>query len=544
MARAVCLAGCQFGEPTLTHKHEAYARFAAPMIHYIAEDAPREEVAKFLAELVLYDGSVSNYVHLAVGNFEIRDQSKALPLDLYDKLALFIIFAAKYGVGVKEVYIKHASDNADAVKNAGLATIYFDRGYAAGAFAEAWASLHADWRFGREQGLYTDHIFKKLEKLRRYVEEWAKSVEIEHVLYNLPGVDPRVEVRFKDEAGREIAHINVGWTGESLLAYFGGAREKAERLAAILNALGAEVEAREYGGDWYVKLYTDSIAAIRRPEWLNAVRALVEELYKNGRITKEQRDRLIREIEAGPNAVEVAGVEMNVRLEEEKSKSGRSKTLKIIYLSLSPEAFKAAVNALKAAGFEEGVHFTAKAPEGGEKGYIRLRVPAGLWKLEELRQQGVGWAKKALDRLEDIARARGFYDVLEEYLRPAKEAETVDPRNMVAEDKERGIKAVIKDVKLEWDEGRPRIVVEYEARGKKGSFDFVWGATAGVRASVWLNYEKSAVLAALTGHEKLKGKKGNWVLTSKHFFAFTKYKGVGWALLWWYATVTSRDARI
>ena len=406
----------------------------------------------------------------------------------------------------------------------------FDREYA----AEAWGGLSWLWKFGGKQGLYADHLFKKLEKVRRYVEERAKSVKIEYGLFGNSAV-----VFFKDDKGEELARINIWWTGEKLHAKFKGARERAERLAAILNALGADVEAKESSGKWYVELTTGSIAAIRRSEWLNAVRALVEELYKSGRITKEQKERLLREIEAGPNVVEVSGVEMSVNLQEKAVKTGISKSLMVSYEPRSPDAFDAAVKALREAGFEEGVHFTAKAPEGGEKGYIRLRVPAGLWKLEELRQQGVEWAKKALDRLEDIARARSFYDLLEEYLRPAKEAETVDPRGMVAEDKERGIRAVIKDVKLEWEDDRPRITIEYEAGGEKKSLYFTWGVgnKGDVLAGVRLNEERSAVLAALTGDEKLKGRKGSKNLFAKHLFALAKYKGVGWALLWWYAKV-------
>ena len=107
----------------------------------------------------------------------------------------------------------------------------------------------------------------------------------------------------------------------------------------------------------------------------------------------------------------------------------------------------------------------------------------------------------------------------------------------VVADEERGIKAVIKNVKLEWDEGRPRIIVEYDADTPHKSFSFIWGVREGVRSKVWLDYERSAVLAALTGDETLKGKMGSWTLTAKHFFALAKYKGVGWDLLWWYAKV-------
>ena len=536
----VCLAGCQFGEKTLTVEHESYARFVAPFIHYIAADAPREEVMKFVAELILYDGSMSlDYVYLAVGNFHVGDRSKALPLDVYDKLALFLIFAAKYGVGVKEVYIIQTSDNADAAKKAGMTIIYFDREYAAEILAEAWAGLHVDWRFGGEQ-LYADHLFRKLEKVRGYVEEWVENVKIEHVVRG-----DKATVFFKDEADREIAHINLRWDGEGLHADFGGSKEKAERLAAILNVLGADVETKEYSGKWFVQLYTDSITAIRRKEWLDAVRALVEALYERGVIDDEKKEELLREIEAGPNVIEIAGVELSVKVAEAEIKSGKSMNFVILYKTTSPTAFDQAVNALKAAGFEEEAHFTAKRPEGKEEGHIYLKKPAGLWKLVELEKQGVEWAEKALDKLEEIAKARGFYDLLERYLKPAKTAGTVDPRGMVVEDKERGIRAVIKDVKLEWENGRPRITIEYEASGHKQSFYFTWGKKGDeIRAKVNLNYERAAVLAALTGDEKLKGKRGSRNLTTKHLLAFAKYKGVGWELLWWYAKMMGDAERV
>ncbi|MCY0891504.1 MULTISPECIES: PaRep2b protein [Pyrobaculum] len=38
----------------------------------------------------------------------------------------------------------------------------------------------------------------------------------------------------------------------------------------MLSALGAEAKAKNYCKDWRVQLYTDSITAIRRPEWLEA----------------------------------------------------------------------------------------------------------------------------------------------------------------------------------------------------------------------------------------------------------------------------------
>nr|WP_258870344.1 PaRep2b protein [Pyrobaculum aerophilum] len=302
-----------------------------------------------------------------------------------------------------------------------------------------------------------------------------------------------------------------------------------------MNALGASVEVNEYGGYWYVNLYTDSITAIRRKEWLDAVRALVEELHKRGIVNEEQRDRLLTEINAGPNKVEIAGVEMSVR----QATGDKFKTLEVMYKPRSPTAFNAAVKALKDAGFVEGVHIIAKRPECGERGYIRLKLPAGLWRLEELRRQGVDWADKALRRLEEITKARGFSNLLEEYLRPAMEAETVDPRGLVVDDAEKGVKVVIKDVRVIREGGRPRVVVEYEVNGVTKSFYFTWGVRKGgiVNAGVRLDEEKAAVLAALTGYQTIRGKRGTVTLYAKHLFALAKYKGVGWGLLRWYAEV-------
>ena len=481
------------------------------------------DVLHLLADAALFDGHVSpNEVHLAVGDFGAKSEGKQLPLDIYDKVALYVILAARFGVKISGVYF---------AKNA--AKIRLDRGYAARIFAAEWHFLSQLLGVGKALGTGADHVIKKLGKMREYVEELAEKLGVEHELREEKG-KPKLVVRFKDGKGNELAHINVRWDGKSLRAVFNGAKENAERLALILSALGAKVEARQYGNKRYVELTTNSIAAIRHAEWLEAVRALVEALYKNGVISNEKRDELIREIEAGPNVVEIAGVEMSVTTRE---KAGRSERLEINYRPSSTEAFDDAIKALKEAGFEEGLHFTAKRPEKEGRGYIYLKIPAGLWRLEELARQGVKWAERAVRRLEEIAKARGFYHLVDEHLKPAREAETIDPRGMAVEDKERGVRAVIRNVNVMWEDGRPRIEVEYETGGDVKSFSFIWATGKGVYANVKLNEERAAVLAALTGDETLRGRKGVVTLSAKHLFALAKIKDVGWELLKWYAEV-------
>ncbi|RFA97739.1 hypothetical protein CGL51_02145 [Pyrobaculum aerophilum] len=423
-------------------------------------------------------------------------------------------------MGIKSVYVDE-----DGTK------IRFDKEYVTKIFFTTWENIVTLWWFGRKQGLYADRIFKKLESIKRYVEDYVDKLRIEYTLYSLPNVNPWVEVKFKDDGENEIAHVNIRWHQKELHAYFNGAKEKAKRLASILNALGVETESKKYYKEWYVILSTDSIIAIRRKEWLDAVRALVEELHNRGVINEEQRNKLLADINAGPSIVEIAGVKLSVWEEI----TDKYKRLVIKYEPRSAKAFDAAVKILKDVGLEEGVHFTAKRPEKGKIGYIYIKMPTGLWRLEELRRHGADWADKTLRRLEEVAKARGFHHLLEEYLKPAREAETVDPNGIVAEITERGIKAVIKSIRIEWEKDRPKIVVEYEVGGEVKSFFFTWGAEGKVRTNVRLNDERAAVLAVLTGDNSIRGKRGNKPLYARHLFALAKYKGVGWELLRWYA---------
>ena len=524
---AVCLQDVKGCEHVLTYKHGPYARVIAPLLHYIAEDAPRDEVLKFLVYTILFDGSVSqNEVLLTVGHFGAK--KNRLPLDIYDKIALYIVLAAKYGVDVRRV---HIGENE--------IMIFFDPGHAAKMFATTWADFSGLLKWAKEHAGQEDHAFKKLENIREYVERYAEKIKIERELYSPPGVDPWVEVRFKDEKGSEVAHISIRWYRGALYAVFGGSREKAERLVSILSALGADAEAKKHSDGWYVGLYTDSIVAIRRKEWLEAVRALINALQERGIIAEEQRERLLRDVAAGPNVVEIAGVEFSVLLGEREVESGRSRWLEIRYMPRSPAAFDGAVRALKEAGFEEGLHFTAKRPKEDERGYIRLKLPAGLWELVRLSRAGVDWAERAVDRLREIAKARGFYDVLDEYLKPAEEAETVDPKTVVVEDKERGLKIAIRDLRREWMSDRLRVVVEYEVNGRAEIFSLAWHVVTGgrVQASVYVSDVKAIVLFALTGDESIREKRGVVTLRAKHLFALVKFSGVGWDLLRWYAEV-------
>ena len=395
----VCLVDCNDGKLTLTYEYESYARIIAPLLYYIGKDASPDEVMKFLAYIVLFDGYTSGQVSLVAGNFSAK--KKQLPLDIYDKLVLYMLVLAKYNIAVKRLYIG---------KN--RFEISFDPEYVIRMFMVTW---------------------NEVSELLGWAEKYAKS---------------------RDHVFRKLKHIKL-------------------------------------------------------------------------RIAK-------------PNIIEIAGVKINIWLGTVKK--GKSQKLLIRYHPKSMESLDRVVKVLKDAGFEEGLHFTIKIPKNGKPGYVHLRIPTGLWRLVELSKAGVNWAERTLKQLRDIAKERGF-ELLEEYLKPAMEAETIDPKGMSIEYPEKRIKATVKDIKMEWRRGVwPKIIVIYEIDGKEKSFNIIWrimknrGIYKQIYANVWLNEERGVVLAALTGDESLKKKKGTAMLTAKHLLALVRFKGIGWNLLKWYIT--------
>ena len=388
----VCLTNCNPGELTLTINHEPYSRVIIPLVHYIVSDN-QEEAEKFLAYVILFDGTVRpENVRIFLGRF--RSRSKYLPLDMYDKLVLYLILIAKHEVALKSIYIGD-----DEI------LLSFANDYAAKIFKLVWNNLVELLKWGNEVNLDEDHLYKKLKRMKLFIRRLLNEVEI-IIKFNFSKVK-----------------------------------------------------------------FSDSITIIN-----------------------EMR---------------------------------------------SPKDFDQAVEALKRAGFEEDLHFTAKRPKDDERGFIRLRTPAGLWRLVELERQGVDWAKKALDQLEEFAKVEGFYETLVKKLKPAREAETLDPKGMAVEDN-RGMKIVIKDLELKWVNSRPRIIVRYNVNDDDNYFYFTWGTEkdGGVRAAINVgDVAKALVLATLVGDESIKEKRGIVKLSARDLFKLARFKGVGWDLLRWYARV-------
>ncbi|WP_309544103.1 PaRep2b protein [Pyrobaculum aerophilum] len=233
------------------------------------------------------------------------------------------------------------------------------------------AKYGVDWAYD----VKTENFFKKLNKIIAMVEAYLrKNIAIEKGRLDTNGSYPKTVIRFKLD--REVvAHIHTYWTGNKLLARFKGSRENVKRLASIIRALSGEVGIKTMNTGRNVKLTTDGIIAIRHDGWLKAVRGFVDELYSKKLIDEKRYEKLVRDIEAGPNTVKFAGVEFSVNY--------TNKGIQVDCHWSSEASKNAAVSALKAKGLEGGKHFTVREYGGYE---IRITEEAYAKALEALTQ--------------------------------------------------------------------------------------------------------------------------------------------------------------
>ncbi|HII45994.1 PaRep2b protein, partial [Pyrobaculum aerophilum] len=245
-----------------------------------------------------------------------------------------------------------------------------------------------------------------------------KNIAVEKGPLDTSGQWPKAIIRFKLN-GEEVAHITVYWTGTELYAKFGGSRENAERLASIIRALGGEAEVKRVSKVWKVKLYTDGIASIRHNGWLNAVRSFVDELKDKGLISENRYKQVVKEIETGPNTVKFADVEFSVNY---KTRDKYSDIIQVRYTPTSEASKNAALNALKARGLKEGIHFTVKEHGGYE---IRVTKEAYAKAVETLAQSGLkkGEHYAVYDKRREIRVKKDHKDAIVNALKAAGLAE-------------------------------------------------------------------------------------------------------------------------
>ncbi|MCX8137153.1 PaRep2b protein [Pyrobaculum aerophilum] len=360
----------------------------------------REEAALAVIFAVLYDGSVyRDEILLAVGGPEKEEE----PLMTHDHFTAFWLWtlrelgfkpsSVRRGSNAHRIFFRGAELN-ELLKAVTLAlpTLHKLRD-ALAEFADAFKAVSGEvvkrkFGIGLAYDVRNESFSKKLEEIITMAEDYVyRNVTVERGPLDTSGRLPKIVISFKlgDE---EVAHITVYWRGDELYAQYGGSRESAERLASVIRALGGDAEVKYVkGAGWVVKLTTDGIITIRHDGWLKALREFIDELHDDKRhgkklISDERYEKLIKNIEAGPNIVKFSGVKFSVYYET------RMKNIMVEYQPRNDNAKNAAVDALKARGLKEGVHFTVNTVGAGRY-EIRVTKEAYAKAVETLAQVGL-----------------------------------------------------------------------------------------------------------------------------------------------------------
>ncbi|RFA99285.1 PaRep2b protein [Pyrobaculum aerophilum] len=371
-----------------------YLRVLLPLAYaveaYRGGELSKEEAALAVICAVLYDGTVlRGEIWLTVGGPE-KEES---PIITRDHFTVFWLWALReLGFKPSAVYrgrgahiIVFRGDELNELVKAlvpALSTLHKLRD-ALAEFADAFRDVTHEVikrKFGIEWAydVKNERFFKKLEEVVTMAEDYVyKNVVVERGPLDASGNYPKTVVRFK-LGGKEVAHITVYWTSNKLYATFSGSRKNAERLASVIRALGGEAEIKRVSEGWTIWLTTDGITAIRHDGWLKAVRGFVDELKGKGLISKERYEKIIKDIEAGPNTVKFAGVEFSAYYE--------SNGIRVEYHPGNEASKNAVVNALKARDLKEGVHFTVTERGGYE---IRMANESYTKTVEALAQSGL-----------------------------------------------------------------------------------------------------------------------------------------------------------
>ncbi|MCU7787978.1 PaRep2b protein [Pyrobaculum sp. 3827-6] len=314
-------------------------------------------------------------------------------------------------------------------------------------------------------------------------------------------------------------------------------RAEAERRAAVLRAVGvkAEVFKRHHKSrnrdEWYIAVTTNALAAESVHEAVRkAVAEFLERCREAGVLGEETYSRLVKKLEKG---VPEWG---NVRFSVALKKDG---IVEVIHEPSDPQSFERVVNFLRDLGMRDGcegewcfVHFTAREPEGGRPGYVRITVD-GLKYIGWLALHGEGEVREKAQRLRDMllreAERKGgeVRQRLEQYLREGEQWGSVKPpieREVEVEGRRLRVRIeeveawreqretrehLVVKIKAKVVEGNSEVAVEKEARFYKTSGNEIRGYVnihANAEGGREADYLRTAAVLKTLGVDKWSGK--------------------------------------
>jgi hypothetical protein len=194
--------------------------------------------------------------------------------------------------------------------------------------------------------------------------------------------DARVEVRLDENSirqtkkGRVAADLTLSEAGIDVkynvylsdkieLEFQSTDRSRVELAARLLKLAGVGAEVKKVGGRdvWYIKAYTDMLAA-GREELRNVLAKVVREAIARGWVDAGKAEGWLEELRRGR-------VPKEGWPKYEMGLSG-SGALVVRFGSTNPNSIEQVAQRLEKMGLKRGVHFSVKIPEGGKRGYVRI----------------------------------------------------------------------------------------------------------------------------------------------------------------------------
>jgi hypothetical protein len=201
------------------------------------------------------------------------------------------------------------------------------------------------------------------EKFGEFVEEARVEVRLGNIRQTKRGAAADLTISEADVAVKYNVYLSVNAIE---LEFRSTDRSRVELAARLLRhaGVGAEVKKVKVGGidEWYVKAATDMLAAGRK-ELRDALVEFVKTARDKGSVDAGTAKRWLEKLERGLTLRE-GWPKYLVRLTEG--------ALVVRFASPNPGSIEREAQRLRDMGLVEGVHFSVKTPEGGEKGYVSI----------------------------------------------------------------------------------------------------------------------------------------------------------------------------
>ena len=200
------------------------------------------------------------------------------------------------------------------------------------------------------------------EKFKKFVEEAQVEVRLDNIRQTKKGhvvADLTLSV-----AGVAVKYNVYLHEHDISLEFESTDRSRAELAARLLRLAGvaAEVKKREGGDVWYVRAFTNKLAA-GREELRGAIAEVVKTAIKNGRVDAGRAERWLKKLEEGRVLME-GWPRYSVGLAKG--------ALMVRFSSTNSGNIEREAQRLREMGLEEDRHFTVKMPVEGRFGYVSI----------------------------------------------------------------------------------------------------------------------------------------------------------------------------